>query len=55
MKLRTLLPVFILVLSMLACNLPSNLPATETPTLQVSASPTIALPTNTPPIHLRRH
>ena len=48
MKLRTLLPVFMLVLSMLACNLPSNVPATETPTVQASASPTITLPTNTP-------
>lgn len=47
MKPRTLLPVFMLVLSMLACNLPSNVPATETPTLQPSTSPTVALPTNT--------
>lgn len=48
MKARTLLPVFMLVLSMLACNLPSNLPVTETPTLFVSPSPTLALLTNTP-------
>jgi hypothetical protein len=38
-----------IVLSMLACNLPSNVPASETPTLLASASPTIELPTNTPP------
>jgi len=48
MKARTLLPVFMLVLAMLACNLPSNAAVTETPTLQVSASPTITLPTDTP-------
>lgn len=48
MKPRTLFPVLMLVLSMLACNLPSNVPATETPTLQPSASPTVALSTNTP-------
>ena len=49
MKPRTLFPVLMLVLSMLACNLPSNIPATETPTLQLTAPPTVALPTNTLP------
>lgn len=61
MKPRTLLPALVLVLAMLACNLPSNLPATPTPTLQVlpsftatqplpTALPTqTLLPTNTPP------
>lgn len=50
---RTLFPVFILVLAMLACNLPSNVPVTETPTLQILASATTQplatdLPTQTP-------
>lgn len=49
MRPRFLFPTMMIVLSMLACNLPSNIPATETPTLLASASPTIALPTNTPP------
>ncbi len=61
MKLRTLLPVLVLVLAMLACNLPSNIPATPTPTLQIIPSSTATqplppdpptqtpLPTNTPP------
>src|SRR5512142_3281120 len=61
MKLRTLLPVLVLVLAMLACNLPSNIPATPTPTLQILPSSTATqpppadpptqtpLPTNTPP------
>ena len=55
MKPRTLFPVLMLLLSMLACNLPSNIPATETPTLEASASVTVtqslptALPTQTPP------
>jgi len=50
MKLRTLFPLFVLVLAMLACNLPSNLPPTETPTLAASLSPTVTppLPTNQP-------
>lgn len=61
MKARTFLPVFMLVLAMLACNLPSNVPVTETPTVPPSPSATITplpptdlptqtpLPTNTPP------
>ena len=61
MKPRTLFPVLMLVLSMLACNLPSNLPVTETPTLAIPPSPTVtsvpptvpptqtSVPTNTPP------
>lgn len=54
MKARTLFPVLILILAMLACNLPSNVPVTETPTLQILSSPTAtltlptALPTQTP-------
>lgn len=64
MKPRTLFPVLMLVLSMLACNLPSNLPVTETPTLQTPPSATVTsepptvpptqtpLPTNTPPATL---
>ena len=49
MKTRTLLPVLMLLLATLACNLPSNVPVTETPTLQPSASPTVELPTATLP------
>ncbi len=61
MKARTFLPVFMLVLAMLACNLPSNVPVTETPTVPPSPSATATplpptdlptqtpLPTNTPP------
>ena len=45
MKAKNLFPVFVLIFAVLACNLPSNVPATETPTLQMSASPTLALPT----------
>jgi hypothetical protein len=59
MKSRSLLPTFVLVLAMLACNLPSNLP-TETPTVTaftpsstqapVTVAPTLTLPpSNTPP------
>ncbi|HLE91305.1 MAG TPA: hypothetical protein VI753_09155 [Anaerolineales bacterium] len=47
MKSRSLLSTFALVLAMLACNLPSNVPVTETPT-SVSPSPTQSLPTATP-------
>src|SRR3972149_2691359 len=47
MKSRSLLSTFALVLAMLACNLPSNVPVTETPT-SVSPSPTQPLPTATP-------
>jgi SH3-like domain-containing protein len=61
MKARTLFPGLVLVLAMLACNLPANIPATETPTLEALPSPTVTqplptdiptqtpLPTNTPP------
>lgn len=58
MKPRKLLFVFVLVLALSACNLPSNLPPTETPTLTINtpavtpatATPTQTLvPTNTPP------
>lgn len=48
MKLRTLYPAFVLVLAMLACNLPSNVPVTETPTLELSPSATQPLPSETP-------
>jgi hypothetical protein len=50
MKPRTLLPVLVLVLAMLACNLPSNIPATPTPTLEVlpSVVATQPLPTDLP-------
>jgi hypothetical protein len=50
MKPRTLFPVLALVFAMLACNLPSNLPPTETPTLAASPIPsaTQPLPTNLP-------
>jgi hypothetical protein len=61
MKARTLSPVLALVLAILACNFPSNIPATATPTLQIPPSLTATqplptdlptqtpLPTNTPP------
>ncbi len=48
MKLRTLFPAFILVFAMLACNLPSNLPATETPTTSPVPSATQPLATDAP-------
>src|SRR5512139_1006887 len=48
MKLRTLFPAFVLVLAMLACNLPSNLPVTETPTTSPVPSATQPLPTVAP-------
>lgn len=50
MRLKTLLPVLILVLAMLACNFPVNAPVTETPTLQISTFPaaTQLLPTGLP-------
>ena len=48
MKSRTLFPLLILVLAMLACNLPSNVP-TETPTLAlITPSLTQALSTSAP-------
>jgi len=50
MKPRILLAVLVLVLAMLACNLPSNIPATPTPTLEIlpSSTATQPLPTNLP-------
>lgn len=50
MKLRLLFPALALILAMLACNLPSNAPVTETPTLSLSLSPTatLSLPTTAP-------
>lgn len=49
MRSRTLFPALVLVLAMLACNLPSTVPVTETPTLDLlSPSPTEPLPTDTP-------
>ena len=48
MKFRNLLFVFSLLLAMSACNLPSNAPRTETPTLDVTPSVTQALSTDTP-------
>ena len=50
MKLRGLFIVFVLVLS--ACNLPSNAPVTETPTLAVTATPTLFLSTAAPTLTL---
>jgi len=47
MKSRSLLSTLALVLAMLACNLPSNVAVTETPTV-VTPSPTLFLPTQTP-------
>ncbi|HJS20451.1 MAG TPA: hypothetical protein VJ785_17005 [Anaerolineales bacterium] len=49
MKLQVLFPILALILSMLACNLPSNAPVTETPTLSLSTSTaTLSLPTSAP-------
>jgi hypothetical protein len=42
MKSKILIPTLAIILSMLACNLPSNVPVTETPTV-------VLLPSNTPP------
>src|ERR1044071_4469964 len=64
MKPRILFSSLVLVFAMLACNLPSNIPATPTPTLQILPSATVTqplptdlptqtpLPTNTPPATL---
>ena len=53
MNARTLFPVLVLVFAMLACNLPSNVPVTETPTIAISPTftqiPPTNLPTLTPP------
>lgn len=48
MKLRRLSALLVLVLFLSACNLPSNVPVTETPTLAVTVSPTLALSTEAP-------
>ena len=47
MRSRSLLSTFALVLAMLACNLPSNVRVTETPTV-LTPSPTLFLPSQTP-------
>lgn len=48
MKSRTLFPALVLILAMMACNLPSNVPVTETPTLELlTPSVTQPLPTET--------
>lgn len=47
MKPRTLFPALVLILAVLACNLPSNVPATETPTA-LTPTATQPLPTETP-------
>ena len=47
MKPKILMFIFILAFLMQACNLPSNVPVTETPTL-IPPSPTQPLPTETP-------
>ena len=48
MKVRRLLIVFVLVLALSACNLPSNVPVTETPTSIFSPTPTLSLSTASP-------
>lgn len=48
MKLRTFFPALALVLGMLACNLPSQIPVTETPTASPVPSATQPLPTAAP-------
>ena len=54
MKTRTWFPVLVLVLAMLACNLPSNVPATQTaapltlPSATATTIPAPELPTQTP-------
>ena len=47
MKSRSLFSTLVLVLAMLACNLPSNVPITETPTV-LTPSPTLFVPSQTP-------
>ena len=47
MKSLGLLSTLALVLAMMGCNLPSNVPVTETPTITVTLSPTLSLPTAT--------
>jgi len=48
MKFRSLFAALVLVLIMSACNLPSSAPVTETPTVEVTPSPTLFLSTETP-------
>lgn len=47
MRSRNLFASLALILVMSACNLPSNVPVTETPTFVFTASPTLSLPTET--------
>lgn len=47
MRSRIFLSTLALVLAVSACNLPSNVPVTETPTIQFTISPTLSLPTET--------
>lgn len=53
MRSQYLLSIFVLVFLLSGCNLPSNVPITETPTSAFTASPTLSLstesPTQTPP------
>jgi len=48
MKSRSLLSTFVLLLFLSACNLPSNVPITETPTLSLLPTATLSLSTATP-------
>jgi hypothetical protein len=48
MKTKTLFPALILVLAMLACNFPSNVPVTVTPTLELFPTSTLVLSTDLP-------
>jgi len=48
MKPKILMFIFILALVLQACNLPSNVPVTETPTLEIPPSTTQPPPTDTP-------
>ena len=52
MKPRRLSALLVLVLILSACNLPSNAPVTEKPTLAVTASPTLSLATAAPTLTL---
>jgi hypothetical protein len=45
MKAKILFPILVLIFAMLACNLPSNVPLTETPTTSPVPSATQSLPT----------
>jgi hypothetical protein len=48
MKSRGVFVVLVLVLVLSACNLPSNAPVTETPTVEMTPTPTLFLATETP-------